>query len=435
MLRDHNDISKNLAVALLVLILVLSELLIYHYASLKSGFHVDELWSFAHSNSSNGGYLYPIVRSGSGNDYEDFVYNNWTEPEEFWNYLTVQDNEVFRYSNILENLSFSVHPPLYYFLLHSVCSFFPETFSKWLGIIPNMVLFPFVLIGLYRLAYLLFDSRAKSLLVCSVFGFSLAAVNMTIFIRSYLLLTLISLLLVFEVSKLLLDSQQKPSRLIKIFLLAILGLFTHYYFIVFLVIVTGLLSYFYWVKRQMRKFYTFTGLMIIAIVIPFLLLPNTVNHLFFSLRGIDAGIRALFWLTAIVCLTIIFLLIYGIVRKRSTKDLPTARDALLKVNRDLQNKILQLPPHKFLFALVYLTTILTAAIVKLIAPNMGVYTDRYFFNLMPLFCLTGIMLIFSLINQYRPGEKSFDHYIGDAHAPFVFFQPVSSQRLCFSRNR
>jgi hypothetical protein len=406
MTRVEKDISKKLAVALLVLILVLSELLIYHHASQKSGFHVDELWSFAHSNSSNGGFLYPVVRSGSGNDHEDMVYNNWTEPEKFWNYLTVQDSEVFEYSDIINNLSDDVHPPLYYFLLHSVCSFFPETFSKWLGIIPNMVLFSFVLLGLYRLAILLFNSRTKSLLVCSVFSFSLAAVNMTLFIRSYLLLTLISLLLIIEVSKLLLDPQQKTSRLIKIFLLAILGLFTHYYFIIFLVIVTALVGYYYFVKKQNKRLFIFTGIIVFAIGITFLFLPNITTHLFLSLRGFNAGIRALLWLTAFACIMIIALIIYRIIRKKSDKGLPTARDAFLKVNGNLQNKLAQLPTHEFLFILLYLTTILTAVVVILIAPNMGIYTDRYFFNLMPLLCLTVIMLIFSLTNKYRLGEKA-----------------------------
>ena len=238
MVNNNKDLSKRLTFVLLIAIIILSETIIFHNATLKFGFHIDELLSFGHSNSSNGGFLFPLKISGLLFDLNDAVYNGWIEPDIFWDYLTVQENEVFRYSEIINNLSDSVHPPLYYFLLHTVCSFFPETFSKWLGIIPNMVLFSFVLIILYKLSLLLLKSRAKSLLVCSVYGFSLEAVNATIFIRSYLLLTLITLLLVLETIKLLIDSEPKPSRLIKVFLIALLGSLTHYYFYIFLVIFT-----------------------------------------------------------------------------------------------------------------------------------------------------------------------------------------------------
>ena len=405
MLRDKKDLSKKLAVTLLIIILVLSELAIYSHALHKSGYHIDELLSFGHSNSSNGGFLFPVKISGLVYDENNVLYNNWIEPDIFWNYLTVQADEVFRYSEISNNLSDSVHPPLYYFFLHTICSFFPETFSKWLGIIPNMILFSFVLIALYDLSLLLLKSRAKSLLVCAVFGFSIEAVNMTIFIRSYLLLTLITLLLVLETIRLLFDLKPKTTRLISIFLLSILGLLTHYYFYVFLVIITTMVSFYLWVTKQKKTLFSFLGIILLTITLSFLISPNILTHLFASTRGLEAGIRALLGLVALSCLTGVSLLIYRIIRKRN-KELPAIRDVIVKVKHDLQAKFVNSSQKEMLFIILFLTVILTAVVIKLIAPSMDVHSDRYYFNLVPLICLIGIMLLFLLMNKYRPSSKA-----------------------------
>ena len=302
------------------------------------------------------------------------------------------------------NLSDSVHPPLYYFLLHTVCSFFPETFSKWLGIIPNMVLFSFVLIILYKLSLLLLKSRAKSLLICSVYGFSLEAVNATIFIRSYLLLTLITLLLVLETIKLLIDSEPKPSRLMKVFLIALLGSLTHYYFYIFLVIFTALVCFYLLLKDQMKMLYRFLGTILLVIIISFIISPNIFKHLFLSTRGLESGIRIIAGLGALACVTAVILLIYRIIRKK--KELPTIREVFSKISRDLQAKLLKSTTTELLFMLLFLTTILTAIVIKSVAPGMDVHSDRYYFNLIPLISLIGIILIFSVIKKYKLGEKA-----------------------------
>ena len=404
MVNNNKDLSKRLTFVLLIAIIILSETIIFHNATLKSGFHIDELLSFGHSNSSNGGFLFPVNFSGYVTDENDEVYNNWIEPDVFWDYLTVQEDEIYKYSEISKNLSDSVHPPLYYFFLHTVCSFFPENFSKWLGIIPNMVIFSFVLIILYKLSLLLLKSRAKSLLVCSVFGFSLEAVNATLFIRSYLLLTLITLLLVLETIKFLFDLQPKPSRLIKIFLIALLGSLTHYYFYVFLVIFTSFVGVYLLLKKQTKMLYSFIGVILFSILLSFLISPNVVRHLFYSTRGLESGIRALVGLIVLACIAGIFMLIYRIIRKN--KAMPSIRDTFLNVKRDLQIKLSQSSTKELMVILIFITVTLTAIVIKMVAPGMDIHSDRYYFNLVPSICLIGIALIFSMIKKYKLGKRS-----------------------------
>ncbi len=64
MVKNNKDLSKRLTIVLLVLILILSEVLIFYYANQKYGFHIDEIFSFGHANSSEGGFLFPAKISG-----------------------------------------------------------------------------------------------------------------------------------------------------------------------------------------------------------------------------------------------------------------------------------------------------------------------------------------------------------------------------------
>lgn len=406
MAKDNKDISKGLAIVLLIVILLVSESIIYYNATQKYGFHIDEIFSFGHANSSEGGFLFPAKISGIVFDEHDIVFNNWTDPDVFWNYLTVQENEVFKYSEISNNLSESVHPPLYYFLLHTVCSFFPETLSKWLGIIPNMVLFSLALIVLFKIGLVLLESRRKSLLICALWGFSIEAVNVAIFIRSYMLLTLLTLLLVLQVVKLYLDVQPKPFRYFFIFLFAILGLLTHYYEYVFLSIFTSVVGIFLWIRNQKKKLLSFVGVSIFAVALSFLISPNIFRHVFSSIRGFESGIRALLGLIAIVGLAMIGLLIYRQRTKNKNSGTLILRDALLRIYHDLQAKVMQSTINEIIFLFLFLTVIFTAILIKLIAPGMDVHSDRYYFNLMPLFFLTGMMLLFSIVKKYKIGNRA-----------------------------
>jgi hypothetical protein len=406
--KNDQDISKKLTVVLLVVILILSELLIFYNAKHKSGYHVDELWSFAHSNSTDGGFLYPLNRSGELFDNDDFIYNNWTEPEKFWNYLTVQENEAFNYSDISNNLSKDVHPPLYYILLHTISSFFPEVFSKWLGIIPNMILFGFVLIVLNKLAVLLFKSRGKALLVCALFGFSIAAVNMTLFIRSYLFLTFFTLLFVFETSKLLLENKPNAFRLIRIFLYTILGLLTHYYFIIFSILLAILESFYLKVKEQNKQLILLISINLLAVFLTFMLWPTIITHLFLSTRGVQAyqrallaGMKVILGIFAFMYVATLVLLIRRVILRKRNKEVPTIRKALINANRVLQAKILIPSTETILFIIILLSTLFTVLVIIIISPNMGIYSDRYYFNLMPLAFLLGTKLVSSILSKCK----------------------------------
>ena len=54
-------------------------------------------------------------------------------------YMKVQNGQRFDYVNVWRNQTNDVHPPLYYALIHTICSVFPNKFSKWFAAGINVI--------------------------------------------------------------------------------------------------------------------------------------------------------------------------------------------------------------------------------------------------------------------------------------------------------
>lgn len=86
-------------------------------------------------------------------DNQDFSKhtNKWELSEVYKDYITVGADERFDYASVYYNQTMDVHPPLYYFILNTVSSFFAGSFSKWYGIGINLAIFPIIQIMLFAL--------------------------------------------------------------------------------------------------------------------------------------------------------------------------------------------------------------------------------------------------------------------------------------------
>ena len=208
-------------------IIVLSTaLLAWQIAFHKENFHVDELFSYAHANSTQGAFLGPRIDSFFHYLEADLFYR-WIPGEAFRTYLTVQPEEAFRYGHIGENLTKGVHPPLYYWLLHTICSFFPDVFSKWQSAGLNLVLGVLTLAALFKLARLMLPSGQAAAAV-GIYAFSAAGLETAAFLRMYLLQTLFFICLAYETAVMLRDNRADYRRLGRIALYSFLCLMTHY---------------------------------------------------------------------------------------------------------------------------------------------------------------------------------------------------------------
>ncbi|WP_417947744.1 hypothetical protein [Faecalibacterium prausnitzii] len=92
------------------------------------------------------------------------------------------------------NQTQDIHPPLFYFLLNTVCSLF-RSFTKWTGLGMNFVLLGCTLAALYALGMELFADWKKALFVCALYAFNREMISTVTMVRTYTLMTLLTILL------------------------------------------------------------------------------------------------------------------------------------------------------------------------------------------------------------------------------------------------
>jgi len=269
---------------LFVLLLILNlGVAIYHLAH-KEGWHVDEQYSYGHANSTTGAYLGKHIDSFR-NDVQHELYDQWQDSKIFHDYLTVQKGEQFAFGSVYENMKMSVHPPLYFMLLHAVCSFTPDVFSPWQGGSINLIAFLFTLIVFYKLSRLFIKNEYLAMIPVFLWGFSEAGLSTVLFLRVYMLLVLFAVCLLYEVMLVLLENRLGKKRSCLIFLFTTLGVLTHYNFLVFdffLACIGGLILM---LRKEYKMMFSLSVVQIIGISMLFLFFSPALRVLFHSYDG------------------------------------------------------------------------------------------------------------------------------------------------------
>ena len=210
--------NKKTAI-LLAVVIVLSLTISTLFMLSKQGFHEDEILTYNLANSSK----------------QLNVNGGWNNPEDFNEYLTVSPDGRFDYGLVYENQIIDAsHPPFYYALVHTVCSFFPQTFSKYLAFSINMLAMTGILIILFKIAKIISKNNLYSLIAVATFALSIACFTMTIYLRMYSTLTFFVLSMIYMNLKIY---EQKNTAKAKDFIIlgviTLFGTLTQYYFILF----------------------------------------------------------------------------------------------------------------------------------------------------------------------------------------------------------
>ena len=203
-----------------LLICMLPMLLAVYCCIIKSGGFVDEYFSLGFSNSIYGGYL---IDSFDGNLLDRVITH-----DELENYIMVDEGEAFSYTHIFRNCRDDLTPPLYYCILHTICSFFPGTISKWFGLSMNLVTYFIVLLFLYYSSFLMYRSRWVSTLITICYGFSMGGLNCATYIRMYGMVTMWTVILIFFILHIIQNDSKKYSAASGIIIY--LGFLTQYNF-------------------------------------------------------------------------------------------------------------------------------------------------------------------------------------------------------------
>ncbi|MFO3713508.1 hypothetical protein ACK8P7_02240 [Oribacterium sp. P9] len=269
---------SKVAIWVFILILVLQLLCMFYYGNAKQGYFVDELWSYGLANS----YYHPHVFSNGG------FTRGWETGSYFRDYLTVLPNQRFAYGSVFYNQANDFHPPLFYMGLHTVSSFFPNTFSKWYGIVPNIVYFAISMLILFTLAKRLFRNEWVALIPVIVYGFSAGAISNVVYIRMYVLLTVWVMALMDLHAKWIMDNKMPGKDYLLLIVVAYLGFMTHYYF--FLVAFFTSAFYFFYLlfNKRIADLLKYCVSMIASLLLVELTFPIAFYKLFSDQRGSEA---------------------------------------------------------------------------------------------------------------------------------------------------
>ena len=250
-----------------------------YFCCQKKGFHEDEYYTY-----------YSTART-YGLNIEN---NAWMEHDAYFNEFVVLEGERFQYGLVKQVQSWDVHPPVYYWVFHTIASLFPGRFSKWYGLVLNIVAFGISMVLLWILCLKVTRKNEKlSLLICFFYGFTPAVMSSVVFIRMYALLTVFVLLCavlhVRAVEEYKSDKLSVGKFLIPLAVVTYLGFLTQYYYFIFLFFMAvAFCVYLLWKDRNLCNCIRYAVSLAVAFVLAYLTYPACLGQMFRGQRGAQA---------------------------------------------------------------------------------------------------------------------------------------------------
>lgn len=265
-------VKENKTKVFFFLIIVAQIMLVCFTFSKKEGYFIDEVLSFSLANREGTGYYHLPVHV-------------WVDNEWYLQNMTAQEGSTFDFSIAYKNQVMDVSPPLFYMLLHGVCSLFPGQLSPWMGLALNLFFYVGAVILMYYLGKKVFQDERIGLLIAGLFGITYGAINTVIFLRMYMMATF---MLLFHLSVYIhyFEKEKIPSKGYILFIVsAVLGSLTQYYFLVGAVF----LGIWYVVRFLFEKRYVelkkYLLSACISAEIAILIFPAMLRHILKSGRG------------------------------------------------------------------------------------------------------------------------------------------------------
>lgn len=267
-------IDNKKAGIILSVIIILSLAISTFYMAAKQGFHEDELLTYNLANSSK----------------QLNVDGSWNSPEDFNEYLAVSENDRFDYAQVYENQIIDAsHPPFYYALVHTVCSLFPNVFSKWLAYSINVLAMVGILILLFKIGKKVTGNNLYALIASGAYALSIACITTTIYLRMYATLTFF--VLAFLYMSLVMYEKKNTVRLsdrLMLTLIVILGILTQYYFILFAGLIGLVFLVFKIKERNIKDLIKYIIAAVIGAVIALCIYPYIISNVLGGNRGLGS---------------------------------------------------------------------------------------------------------------------------------------------------
>ena len=416
---------------LIILTIIILCSLMFVFINQKQGFHEDEIFSYGSSNykydnvyrwfgyaEANQDILYNQVLTGSFSNRIVNLIKFYQNPDQFkkneilakeipifrskddaLDYLAIQKEDIFNYFSVYYNQARDVHPPLFYFLVHFISTFFYNNFSKYIIFIINLFFFIGTLISIKKILFTL-NRQNLTIPTMILYGASMGAISTVMFQRMYMMLTFFSILYLYYIIKYIKNDFKLSDNFFFIGTI-ICGFLTQYYFCIYIILIFIIISLYLLFKKAIKKWLNFFKPHLIAAVIGILFYPFCIDDIFFSYRGLGGNdnktnnffenfqyyfqqIEKLFSIDNILLILIFFIIIillYKIFKKEK-----------IKINKI---DLLQL-------CVIILPIIFFIVIISFIAPFLGEnYTSRYIMLLFPIIAIAGFYLLSFLFKNSK----------------------------------
>lgn len=325
--------SKVFWIALIIIV----QTIVYVAAGMgKNYFHMDEMYSYGLAN-------YDRVQIYENDDF----YNEWHDADYYKDYIVVNEDERGDFAPVYNNQRDDVHPPLYYLLLRLGMEMTPGEFTKWSGIIINIVAFAVSSVFLYLIAEKLVRKQSAreiwAFVITLVAALSLASISTVMYIRMYAMLTMFVTITLWLHLKLAESKKLEWKLLVPIVMVALLGVLTQYYYIFFLLPLFIMMVVRYAKAHRTKELWMYVAVLAVAAVMSIIIWPYSIQHMFFGYRGVGVmgnllnfahlgeqvgvffGMLVLYafhYLLPFMLIAMFALAIYGLKHGKSLKDEP-----------------------------------------------------------------------------------------------------------------
>jgi len=306
-----------------ILIMIILSIIMGIYIHQKEGFHEDEMFSYGSSNYRYDNVYQQFGRSDSINVFtkeyimgdnlietvKNYIYYNYKNPdkkgeiitkiqqedypiwrtrEEAKEYLVIDKEDIFNYGMVYYNQDRDIHPPLFYFGVHTISILFYGTFSKYIIFILNLGFFIASCYVVKKIMEVLNKGHLSNLVVL-LYGLSMGGITTVIFQRMYMMLTFFILLYLYINLKVIKNDYNIDKKTwIELTVTTILGYLTQLNFciiavVIAVVILAGIIK-----KKGKKEAYEYIWNYIKIALLGIIIFPSNLLDIFFSYRGIQS---------------------------------------------------------------------------------------------------------------------------------------------------
>lgn len=250
--------------------------------SQKCNYQVDEIWTYGLSNQ----YGSFVLNVSNGEKYEP-------GEKPFLEFLTVRPEHRFDYANVWYNQSNDVHPPFYYLLVHTICSFFPKQFSPWFAGVVNIFFALLTLLVLRKISRFYLDSSILVDIISLAYVLSAGILHSTTFLRMYVVAMFwVTFLTYCFIKRINNKFRNEKFFLVITSIVTLLGALTHYYCLLYSVLMFILYLFYLIIVKKYKETSYFCFAMLDTAIITYLIFPAMMYHVFFTNRGQEVLINA-----------------------------------------------------------------------------------------------------------------------------------------------